>query len=390
MLNESIQTIPCLSPIMLQQIIQDHASDEPFFIVNLTDITSAFQRWQHNLPDITAYYAMKCNPNPVILKHLKQLGCHFDCASKTELEEIMTLCNDSKKIIFAHPCKYPSHISYAKENKIDLMTFDSEDELRKIKLHHPAAELLLRLAVDDSQSLCKFNNKFGCKEHDIDELIFISKELGLNLVGFSFHVGSACSSAYTYYDAIRICSKAKDIAESHGIVIKIIDIGGGFVAHYDDVHITFEDIANKIKEGQQDFFGDSLHDIKFIAEPGRFLVQTSHTLVCCIVAKKRHNEKFIYYLNDGIYGSFNCIIFDHQNPEIIPINPKNTGKTYESQIFGNTCDSLDEIKKNVLLPELFINDYVYIKNFGAYTTSAKSDGFNGYKVNDFKYIYTEG
>ncbi len=389
MLNEYITTVPYLNTMILQQMVQEHTSDEPFYIVNLTDITSALNRWYTNLPDIIPYYAMKCNPNIVIIKHLMHLGCHFDCASKTELKQIIELSQDSSKIIFAHPCKYPSHIRYAKENNINLMTFDSIDELNKIKEHHPEAEILLRLAVDDSQSLCKFNKKFGCKEGDIKHLISYVKELGLNLVGFSFHVGSGCSSAYTYYDAIRICSQAKDLAESNGFEIKIIDIGGGFVAHYDDSKITFEDIANKIKEGQQDFFGDSLDRIKFIAEPGRFLVQTSHTLVCCVVAKKKQNDKFIYYLNDGIYGSFNCIIFDHQHPEIIPLNPLNPSKTYESQIFGNTCDSLDEINSNIQLPELFVNDYVYVKNFGAYTTSAKSDGFNGYKVCDFKYIYTK-
>jgi ornithine decarboxylase len=62
--------------------------------------------------------------------------------------------------------------------------------------------------------------------------------------------------------------------------------------------------------------------------------------------------------------------------------------TYPSKIFGNTCDSLDEIKKCVILPELNIGDFLYIENFGAYTASAKSDGFNGYKVEHFQYINT--
>jgi len=364
---------------------KEHKSDEPFYIIDLTEIKKAVCRWKKCLPTIQPYYAMKCNPNNVILEFLYELGCSFDCASKTEIQQILQITKDPSKIVFAHPCKYPSHLQYAKETGVNLMTFDCEEELYKIKLYHPKAQLLLRLAVDDSQSLCKFNSKFGCKQENVLKLLKLAKILNLQLTGFSFHVGSGCKSADTYYDALRICRDATDLAESVGHHISMIDIGGGFIAHVDDdTSVTFEDIAHKITQGLHDYFKDT--KIKFIAEPGRFLVQKSHTLILSVVAKKKVGDTFIYYLNDGVYGSFNCIIFDHQNPEIIPLEAS-SAKLYQSQIFGNTCDSMDEIKKCVWLPELCINDYVYVRNFGAYTTSAKSDGFNGYKVSRYVYTY---
>jgi ornithine decarboxylase len=359
-------------------------NDEPYYIVDLSEIKEAFYRWSKCLPNVKPYYAMKCNPNPVITKLLHQLGCNFDCASKSEIEHILQISHDPECIIFAHPCKYPSHIIYAKENGVNLMTFDSVEELDKIKLYHPNAKILLRLAVDDSQSLCKFNIKFGCKLQDVDSVLSKVRELQLNLIGFSFHVGSGCKSAYTYYDALRICKEAKEIAEDkYAFDITLIDIGGGFVAHTDEVDaVCFEDIADKIKQGQYDFFDSSM---KFIAEPGRFFVQKSHTLICHIVAKKAVDDGFIYYINDGVYGSFNCIIFDHQYPELIPVAAGNKATLYKSQIFGNTCDSLDEIKRCVMLPELYVGDQLCVKNFGAYTTSAKSQAFNGYIVDKFIY-----
>jgi ornithine decarboxylase len=357
-------------------------NDEAIYIVNLSEVIDAFKRWKEHLPLVKPYYAMKCNPDPVIIELLVSLGCKFDCASKLEIEQILNLTNDPSSIIFAHPCKYISHLNYAKEKGVNLMTFDCEEELYKIKKYYPNAKLLLRLAVDDSQSLCKFNIKFGCKQDNVLSVLQLAKDLNMNLVGFSFHVGSGCKSAYTYFDALRICKEATVTAINLGFAIDMIDLGGGFMAHTDGV--CFEEIAKTINNGIDTFFSE-YDNIQFIAEPGRFFVQKSYTLIICVVGKKKIEDKFIYYINDGVYGSFNCIIFDHQTPKIIPV-AKHDNVLYESQIFGNTCDSLDEVANSILLPELDIGDYLYVPYFGAYTSSARSDGFNGYKVNHLNYI----
>jgi ornithine decarboxylase len=363
-------------------------SDEPHFLIDLGEIIRAFSRWKKCLPNVQPYYAMKCNPDHKIVQLLADLGCSFDCASRTEIEHILEVTgNDASRIIFAHPCKYPSHIKYAQENGVNLMTFDSEEEIYKIKQHHPGANVLLRLAVDDSKSLCKFNIKFGCKIKNVRNLVQAASQNDLNLVGFSFHAGSGCKSSDTYYDALRICKEASLIAREYGNTTEIIDIGGGMVAEHANDGVSFEDIAHKINEGIDDYFGDG-HNIKFIAEPGRFMVQKAQTLTVCVINKKKTEDGFIYYINDGVYGSFNCIIFDHQDPELIPVHIPDINRLFPSQIFGNTCDSLDEIKKCVMLPELQVGDQLYVKNFGAYTSSAKSDGFNGYRVHHFEYINT--
>lgn len=44
------------------------------------------------------------------------------------------------KIIYAHTAKPQAHIKYACAHGVDLMTFDSEDELLKISLCHPKAK----------------------------------------------------------------------------------------------------------------------------------------------------------------------------------------------------------------------------------------------------------
>ena len=376
---------------IINDFLEDNQSERAFYIINLGALSTLYNNWLRLLPIVKPYYAVKCNPNPVILDALASLGCNFDCASENEMKMVIEITKDPSRIIFANPCKMSSQIRYARSNDVDLMTFDCEEELYKIKLYHPYAKLVLRLAVDESNSRCKFNKKFGCKLSQVEELLNIVKTLKLDVIGFSFHVGSGCTSANTFYDAINECKKACAIAEKIGINISIIDIGGGFPGI--DKNIKFEDIAKRINDGMTDFFQSELdnNSIQFIAEPGRYFAEPSHTLVLNVIGKKNvidddTGEKIIiYYLNDGIYGSFGCIYFDHNNPTILPFNERND-KVHKSRLFGPTCDSIDLIANEIMLPELAIGEWIYIENFGAYTI-ASSSNFNGFKTNVFKYIF---
>jgi diaminopimelate decarboxylase len=376
---------------IINDFLEDNHNEKPFYIIDLGEITNSYSNWMRLLPDVRPYYAVKCNPNPVILEALASLGVNFDCASESEMKTIIEITKDPTRIIFANPCKMTSQIRYARANDVDCMTFDCEEELYKIKLYHPYAKLLLRLAVDDSQSKCKFNIKFGSKLTQVEELLTIAKTLKLDVIGFSFHVGSGCSSAENFYDAIHDCKSAVDIAKNMGLAITIIDIGGGFPGV--DKEVRFEDIAKRVNDGIRDFFSEEMetHGLRFIAEPGRFFAERTHTLVLNVIGKKivtddTTNEKInVYYLNDGIYGSFNCIYFDHSHPTILPFNERD-GKLQKSRLFGPTCDSIDLIAKEIMLPDLAISEIVYIENFGAYTV-ASSSNFNGFKTTICKYIF---
>jgi ornithine decarboxylase len=310
---------------IINDFLEDNQSERAFYIIDLGSLTNSYSNWLRLLPNVKPYYAVKCNPNPVILESLASLGCNFDCASENEMKMVIEITKDPSRIIFANPCKMSSQIRYARANDVDLMTFDCEEELYKIKLYHPYAKLVLRLAVDDSKSRCKFNKKFGCKLSQVEELLNIVKTLKLDVTGFSFHVGSGCSSADTFYNAIKDCKQAYDIATKIGINTSVIDIGGGFPGI--DRDVKFEDISKRINDSINEFFLDELEtgSIQFIAEPGRYFAESSHTLVLNVIGKKNiiddeTGEKVIvYYLNDGIYGSFGCIYFDHNNPIVLPI-----------------------------------------------------------------------
>lgn len=395
---------------IINDFLKDNQSESAFYIIDLGELIQSYSKWMRYLPIVKPYYAVKSNPNPVMLNVLASLGVNFDCASETEIKTIIEITKDPSRIIFANPCKMTSQIRYARSNDVDLMTFDCEEELYKIKLYHPYAKLILRLAVNEENSICKFNKKFGCKLNQVEKLLNISKTLNLNVIGFSFHVGSGCCSVDNYYDAVQECKRATEIAENIGLKISIIDIGGGFPGSKCNKNPSFEMISKKtmdtifpgsecnenpsfemiskrIMDAIHDFFNDDVQNgkITFIAEPGRFFSENTHTLVLNVIGKKLDDEKIIYYLNDGVYGSFNCIYFDHRKPIILPFNERD-GKLHKSILFGPTCDSIDLISEEIMLPELAIGEWIYVENFGAYTIAASSV-FNGFCTNICKYIF---
>jgi ornithine decarboxylase len=376
--------------VIKEQIASMASSDEPFYIVDMDKVVEQYNRWTEYLPTITPYFAVKSNPDAKIMSLLATLGCNFDCASKNEMANVMAIVNNPERIIFANPCKVSSHLRYARENKIAMMTFDSIEELDKIYNLYPDAQIVLRICVDDTNSKCKFNSKFGCPQHNILKIFEKARQLRMNLVGFSFHVGSGCSDPLSYYNAIEDCSIVYTASREFGFDIRIIDIGGGFPGVDKNMNIRFADICDNINRAITDFFlyETSNSIIRFIAEPGRYFTEATHTLVLNVIAKKKEEDTIKYYMNDGIYGSFNCIGYDHQTPELIPLLPRDADdKVYNSTFFGPTCDSLDCIYKNIPFHELYVGEWLYVRNFGSYTVSPSSS-FNGFSVSNKKYIRT--
>jgi len=376
---------------IINQYLEKKKGEHSFILVDLGDIIRQYFKWKKNLPRITPYYAIKCNPCPIIIELLNRLGCCFDCASQQEILKAINLGVEPNKIIFANPCKPVDFIKFSRSNDVDLLVVDSYNELFKIKLYHPEADILVRIQTDDSKSKCRFNCKFGVELENVREILEMGKTLNLNIIGVSFHVGSGCEDAQVYWTALSDCKKVFEIASSLNIQMSLIDIGGGFPGT-DDAKVTFEAMAEVINKGIDELFGDQLDSIKFIAEPGRYFVTSSHTIVCSIINKKEKinketGEKLItYYISDGVYKSFSNIIFDYAKPVFMPFNERNE-KTFQSILYGESCDSIDIVSKDCQLPSLAIGESIVIKNFGAYTVASASD-FNSFSRAELFYIMT--
>lgn len=373
---------------IVNKFLEKNHGDDSFIILDIGDIIRQYNKWKKLLPRVTPFYAIKCNPSPIILKILQKLGCCFDTASRNEILKVIELGVDPKNIIFANPSKPVDFIKFARSNDVDLLVIDSTHELYKIKLYHPAANILIRIQTDDSKSRCKFNSKFGVRLEEVESILTIAKQLEIKMKGVSFHVGSGCEDPQVYHTALLDCSKVFEIAKKMDIIMDLIDIGGGFPG-VDDGKVSFEAMAQVINSSIDELFGIN---IQFIAEPGRYFVASSHTLVVSVINKKElidtetNTKKNVYYVSDGVYSSFSGIIYDYAKFELLPFNERKE-KTYPSIVYGSTCDSLDCITKDCNLPLLAIGESIIVKNIGAYSVASATE-FNGFPLPNINYIIT--
>lgn len=117
------------------------------------------------------------------------MDVNFDCASLAEIEQVLDMGIDPSRIVFAHPCKAPSALDIAARRGVRWTTFDNFDELGKIQKISPELELLLRIYVQDHTAKVALGEKFGAPIEIARPLLENARQLGLKVVGVSFHIG---------------------------------------------------------------------------------------------------------------------------------------------------------------------------------------------------------
>jgi ornithine decarboxylase len=362
----------------LQSIARKHGT--PVVVIDHDQIRRNYAQFKKHLPKVQAYYAVKANAEPAIVRTLYKSGASFDVAS---LPEFMLVYENIKhlpakrqqdfiwdKIIYANPTK-PKETLKALDRYKPLVTYDNLAELKKIKHYAPHAGVVLRLRVPNTGSMVELSSKFGCDPGEAVDLIRAACDMGLVVEGLSFHVGSQCTNFQNFVQAMDMSAAVMAESKSRGHEIKILDIGGGFPAPYNKHVKPFSALARKINAEIERLFS---RGIQILAEPGRFLVATAATSIATIIGKAVRDGKRCYYIDDSVYHTFSGIIFDHCQYHL---NAFRNGKKEMCAVFGQTCDALDTISLSEELPELEIEDRVYSENIGAYS-NASATWFNGF------------
>jgi len=356
-------------PKRLRALIKLHGT--PLLVVEKARLVEEYKRFRRLLPRVRLYYAIKANPHADIIKTFRDLGASYDVASEGEMRHVLAQGVSPDRIIFANTIKRPEALEFCRRTKINFVTFDNEPELYKIAKHAPGCRVLARLKVSNMGSIVELSLKFGADQEQIVPMLAKARALGLKPEGISFHVGSQCTNFENYERAFEAAAYIMRDALARGLPFKVVDIGGGFpIRHFDSDTHSLETFARQMRQELDRLFPKN---IDIIAEPGRALSGPAGTLITRVVGRAIRNNKNYYYLDDGVYGDFSGIVFDHCKYEFKTLK---RGQKFASILAGPTCDSFDTISLSEEVPELDVGDVVYVPRIGAYSC-ASAVIFNG-------------
>ena len=366
------QTFP-LSEERIEELVRQYGT--PLLILLRERILENYRAFQRFLPGVEIFYAVKANPHPSIVGLLALCGSSFDVASQQEMALVSSFGVSPERMIFANTIKRREGLLYARRVGVSLLTYDNEEELEKIERFYPDAKLVLRLKTSSNGSRIDLSYKFGAEPGEALSLLLKAQKKGLNPVGLSFHVGSPCHNPETYVSALHTVEEVLLAAQRNGLYLTLIDIGGGF-----PLRIYAEEGGTASLEAVSEALFPLLESFlqrgfRVIAEPGRSIVGNAGVLITRVIGKAVRSGKTWYYLDDGIYGAFSAIPFDKARFSFYTLRGEE--RTVRCILAGPTCDSLDVVAEDVLLPPLEVDDLVVVPDIGAYSW-ASATNFNGF------------
>jgi len=332
-------------------------------------------------------YAVKCNPEPAVLRALWAGGVrHFDCASPAEVA-LVRLMFPAAAIHFMHPVKARGAIreAWARHGVRDF-ALDSADEFFKLRGEIAATGvvgelgLVVRLALPKGHAVLDLSGKFGTAPDQAVALLRAARPHAARL-GVSFHVGSQCLDPLAWRHALALVG---EVIRAVGVTIDIVDVGGGFPVAYPDV--TTPPLGAFIAEIEDGFEQLGLPaTTRLWAEPGRALVAGGGSVVVQVQARRDGvaggAPGDALHVNDGVYGSLadaGALGFRYPVRLIRPDGAAPAAELRPFSFFGPTCDSADVMHGPFLLPaDVAEGDWIEIGQLGAYGGCLRT-GFNGF------------
>ena len=357
----------------VEALVNQLKPNEPVYCIRKKSIQIASKFFKNKFPG-KVLYAVKTNPNPIVLKTIIDSGIkNFDVASINEIKTIRNI-DRSVKCSYMHTVKSRESIKEAYfKYGVKSFSLDSKDELIKIIESTNQAkdlELFVRIAVSNEHAEIDLSKKFGALTPEATGLLRLTKQYAKK-IGLSFHVGSQCMHPISYSKGIK---EIGNIIKRTKIVPDYINVGGGFPTIYPDlVPQSIQSYFDEIKNALTNLKLNKLPEI--ICEPGRAIVAESGSTIVRVNLRKKQK----LYINDGTYGS----LFDAGFPNIVYPSKLITDRKIISKkltsfdFYGPTCDSMDYMKGPFILPNnVKENDYIELGQLGAYGLTFRTD-FNG-------------
>jgi len=323
---------------------------------------------------------VKANPSADLIQILWDNGItHYDVASIAEVRLVRGTL-PSATLCFMHPVKTASAIREAYfTHGVRTFSLDTREELAKIVAAtadadgNPAGDLRLcvRLRVSSEYSELSLASKFGIDLADAGPLLQETRQVA-DWLGVCFHVGSQAMTPFAYVQALERVRAA--IADA-GVVIDMIDVGGGFPSVYPGMEPPpLEDYFAIIHRHFEAL--PIAYNAELWCEPGRALSAEYNSLIVK-VEKRRGKELFI---NDGAYGAlYDAAHVAWRFPvKRIDGNHQASEAAEDFAFYGPTCDDADYMEGPFPLPaDIKAGDFIEIGMLGAYGAAMRT-AFNGF------------
>ncbi|SLN22734.1 Lysine/ornithine decarboxylase [Roseovarius litorisediminis] len=363
----------------IETYLQTARFDRPTLVIDTQAVARQFAALSQGLGRAHIHYAVKANPAPEIIETLVGLGSGFDAASRAEIELCLSQGASPDKISFGNTIKRASDIAFAWQAGLRLFAADAVEELEKIAANAPGAQVYIRLIVEASQADWPLTRKFGCAETQAIALLDRARALGLNPVGFSFHVGSQTRRAEMWTDVLDQVATLWHAARAAGHDLNLLNIGGGFPAFYGEVIEAPTPYASRVVQLITERFGTVPH---LMAEPGRGLVAEAGMIAAEVLLVSRKSDDDLHrwvYLDIGKFSGLAETMDEAIRYQFV--TDRDHERTGPCILAGPSCDSADVLYENRMIDlplGLRSGDRIIIRSCGAYTSTYASIGFNGF------------
>ena len=186
---------------------------------------------------------------------------------------------------------------------IRLFAVDCVEEVEKIARVAPGARVFCRVLTDGEGAEWPLSRKFGCVPAMAVDVLRHAKALGLDAYGVSFHVGSQQTDLTAWDRALGDAKRVFATLSEEGIVLKMVNMGGGFPTRYlKDVPVA-QAYGKAIFSALRKHFGNNIPET--IIEPGRGMVGNAGVIKSevVLISKKADNDNVRWvFLDIGKFG----------------------------------------------------------------------------------------
>ncbi|TAG35692.1 MAG: diaminopimelate decarboxylase [Polaromonas sp.] len=353
----------------------------PLFVYSKAAMLHAVAAYQRGFAgrDSQICYGMKANPSLGVLQVFANAGCGFDIVSSGELERVLAVGGDAKKVVFSGVGKTPAEMRHALRAGIGCFNVESEAELDV--LSRVASELGVTAPVSirvnpnvDAKTHPYIStgltaNKFGIAHKDVLRIYQHAASLkSLQVIGIDCHIGSQITDCTPYLDAMDRVLDLVDAVEAAGIALQHIDFGGGLgISYQGDTPPQADDLWQQLL-AKIDARGHGRK--KIMVEPGRSLVGNAGVCVAEVLYTKPGEEKNFCIIDAAMNDLPRPSLYQAFHAIVPVVTHDRTTVVYD--VVGPVCESGDWIGRDRALG-VAAGDFVAVLSAGAYCMSMSSN-----------------